>query len=104
MRMGGEYVSEGTGVITGSLPEMCGPASWGWFELDHPWFDMGGAHAGGEAQAGEQALDAGGEAAHVVGREHLDRLQDTYGDKGNFFETTVVNYTQSTSMKGSWDF
>lgn len=36
--------------------------------------------------------------------KHLDRLQDTNSDKGNFFETTVVNYTQSTSMKGSWDF
>lgn len=36
--------------------------------------------------------------------KHLDRLQDTNGDKGNFFETTVVNYTQSSSLKGSWDF
>ena len=36
--------------------------------------------------------------------KHLDRLQDTNGDKSNFFETTVVNYTQSTSMNGSWDF
>jgi ribonucleoside-diphosphate reductase beta chain len=36
--------------------------------------------------------------------KHLDRLQDVNGDKGNFFETTVVNYTQSTSMNGSWDF
>lgn len=36
--------------------------------------------------------------------KHLDRLQDTNGDKGNFFETTVVNYTQSTGMNGSWDF
>ncbi len=36
--------------------------------------------------------------------KHLDRLQDTNGDKGNFFETTVVNYTQSSSMNGSWDF
>lgn len=36
--------------------------------------------------------------------KHLDRLQDTNGDKGNFFETTVINYTQSSSMKGSWDF
>ena len=36
--------------------------------------------------------------------KHLDRLQDTNSDKGNFFETTVVNYTQSTSMNGSWDF
>lgn len=36
--------------------------------------------------------------------KHLDRIQDTNGDKSNFFESTVVNYTQSTSMKGSWDF
>lgn len=36
--------------------------------------------------------------------KHLDRLQDVNADKGNFFETTVVNYTQSTSMNGSWDF
>jgi ribonucleoside-diphosphate reductase beta chain len=36
--------------------------------------------------------------------KHLDRLQDPNADKGNFFETTVVNYTQSSSMNGSWDF
>ena len=36
--------------------------------------------------------------------KHLERLQDPNGDKSNFFETTVINYTQSTSMKGSWDF
>ena len=36
--------------------------------------------------------------------KHLDRLQDTNSDKGNFFESTVVNYTQSSSMNGSWDF
>jgi ribonucleoside-diphosphate reductase beta chain len=36
--------------------------------------------------------------------KHLDRLQDTNSDKGNFFETTVVNYTQSSSLNGSWDF
>lgn len=36
--------------------------------------------------------------------KHLDRLQDPNSDKGNFFETTVVNYTQSTGMNGSWDF
>jgi ribonucleoside-diphosphate reductase beta chain len=36
--------------------------------------------------------------------KHLDRLQDTNGDKSNFFESTVVNYTQSSSMNGSWDF
>jgi ribonucleoside-diphosphate reductase beta chain len=36
--------------------------------------------------------------------KHLERLQDPNADKGNFFETTVINYTQSSSMKGSWDF
>lgn len=36
--------------------------------------------------------------------KHLDRLQDVNGDKGNFFETTVINYTQSSSLKGGWDF
>lgn len=36
--------------------------------------------------------------------KHLDRLQDTNSDKGNFFESTVVNYTQSSSMNGTWDF
>ncbi len=36
--------------------------------------------------------------------KHLDRLQDPNADKWNFFETTVINYTQSTSMAGSWDF
>jgi ribonucleoside-diphosphate reductase beta chain len=28
--------------------------------------------------------------------KHLDRLQDPNADKGNFFETTVINYTQSS--------
>lgn len=36
--------------------------------------------------------------------KHLDRIQNNNGEKGNFFESTVVNYTQSSSMKGSWDF
>lgn len=36
--------------------------------------------------------------------KHLDRLQNPNADKGNFFETTVVNYTQSSSLNGSWDF
>lgn len=36
--------------------------------------------------------------------KHLDRLQDPNGDKGNFFETTVINYSQSSSMNGDWDF
>lgn len=36
--------------------------------------------------------------------KHLDRLQDPNADKWNFFETTVINYTQSSNMAGSWDF
>ena len=36
--------------------------------------------------------------------KHLDRLQDNNSEKGNFFETTVTNYSQSNSMNGSWDF
>jgi len=30
--------------------------------------------------------------------KHLERLQDNNAEKGNFFETTVTNYTQSSSM------
>jgi hypothetical protein len=30
--------------------------------------------------------------------KNLDRLQDPNADKGNFFETTVINYTQSSNM------
>ncbi len=36
--------------------------------------------------------------------KHLDRLQDNNGDRANFFESTVTNYTQSNSLNGSWDF
>lgn len=36
--------------------------------------------------------------------KHLDRLQDNNMEKWNFFESTVTNYSQSSSMKGSWDF
>jgi ribonucleoside-diphosphate reductase beta chain len=36
--------------------------------------------------------------------KHLDRLQDPNADKWNFFETTVINYTQSSNMAWSWDF
>lgn len=36
--------------------------------------------------------------------KHLDALQDNNSEKGNFFESTVTNYAQSNSMKGSWDF
>lgn len=35
--------------------------------------------------------------------KHLDRLQDNNGEKTNFFESTVSNYSLSSSMKGSWD-
>ncbi|MFK7779549.1 MAG: ribonucleotide-diphosphate reductase subunit beta [Candidatus Gracilibacteria bacterium] len=43
---------------------------------------------------------------HVVSNpyKHLDRLQDNNGEKGNFFESTVTNYAQSSAMNGSWDF
>lgn len=36
--------------------------------------------------------------------KHLDRLQDNNSEKSNFFESTVTNYTQSSSLKWSWDF
>lgn len=36
--------------------------------------------------------------------KHLDRIQDNNGEKGNFFESTVTNYAQSSAMNGSWDF
>lgn len=36
--------------------------------------------------------------------KHLEAIQDQNGEKTNFFESTVTNYTQSSSMKGSWDF
>lgn len=36
--------------------------------------------------------------------KHLQSMQDNNSEKTNFFESTVVNYTQSSSMKGSWDF
>lgn len=36
--------------------------------------------------------------------KHLDRLQDNNSEKWNFFESTVVNYSQSSSMKWSWEF
>jgi len=35
---------------------------------------------------------------------HLQKMQDNNSEKTNFFESTVVNYTQASSMKGSWDF
>ena len=36
--------------------------------------------------------------------KHLERLQDNNGEKTNFFESTVTNYTQSSSMKWNRDF
>lgn len=36
--------------------------------------------------------------------KHLEHMEDNNSEKTNFFESTVINYTQSTSMKGSWDF
>lgn len=36
--------------------------------------------------------------------KHLDRIQDNNSEKGNFFESTVTNYAQSSAMKWSWDF
>jgi len=36
--------------------------------------------------------------------KHLEALQDNNSEKGNFFESTVTNYAQSSAMKGSWDF
>ncbi len=35
---------------------------------------------------------------------HLERMADNNSEKTNFFESTVVNYTQSSSLNGSWDF
>ena len=36
--------------------------------------------------------------------KHLEAMADNNSEKTNFFESTVVNYTQSSSLKGSWDF
>ena len=36
--------------------------------------------------------------------KHLDRLQDNNSERGNFFESTVTNYAQSSAMNWSWDF
>lgn len=35
--------------------------------------------------------------------KHLDIMQDQNSEKGNFFESTVTNYTQSSGMSGSWE-
>ena len=36
--------------------------------------------------------------------KHLEAMADNNSEKTNFFESTVVNYTQSSSMDGTWDF
>ncbi|NTV30215.1 MAG: ribonucleotide-diphosphate reductase subunit beta [Candidatus Omnitrophica bacterium] len=36
--------------------------------------------------------------------KHLESMADNNSEKTNFFESTVTNYTQSSSMNGSWDF
>lgn len=36
--------------------------------------------------------------------KHLNRMQDNNWEKWNFFESTVTNYSQSSSMKWNWDF
>ncbi len=36
--------------------------------------------------------------------KHLEAMADNNSEKTNFFESTVTNYTQSTSLKGTWDF
>jgi ribonucleoside-diphosphate reductase beta chain len=35
---------------------------------------------------------------------HLEAMADNNSEKTNFFESTVVNYTQSSSLQGTWDF
>lgn len=35
--------------------------------------------------------------------KHLDIMQDQNAEKGNFFESTVTNYVQSSGMGGSWE-
>ncbi len=36
--------------------------------------------------------------------KYLEALADNNSERTNFFESTVTNYTQSSSMKGTWDF
>lgn len=36
--------------------------------------------------------------------KHLDMLQNNNSEKSNFFESTVSNYTQSSSLNWTWDF
>ncbi|MEA3304614.1 MAG: ribonucleotide-diphosphate reductase subunit beta [Patescibacteria group bacterium] len=35
--------------------------------------------------------------------KHLERFQEMNDDRTNFFESTVINYTQSSGLAGSWD-
>jgi len=35
--------------------------------------------------------------------KHLERLQNLDEDKSNFFEGSVINYTQSSGLAGDWD-
>lgn len=36
--------------------------------------------------------------------QHLDRMQDNNWEKTNFFESSVTNYSQSSSMKSTWEW
>lgn len=36
--------------------------------------------------------------------KHLELLQDNNSERWNFFESTVTNYAQSSTMNGSWEF
>ncbi len=36
--------------------------------------------------------------------KHLDRIQNNNSERGNFFESTVTNYSQSSAMNWSWEF
>jgi len=36
--------------------------------------------------------------------KYLEALADNNSERTNFFESTVTNYTQSSSMNGTWDF
>ena len=36
--------------------------------------------------------------------KHLEVMQDNNSERGNFFESTVTNYAQSSSLNGTWEF
>ena len=36
--------------------------------------------------------------------KHLEAMEDHNSEKTNFFESTVTNYTQASSLNGTWDF